>query len=180
VFARKVGLEYGATNKIRISSVFLCDGKSPGRQVLPLRAHQTIKLNTFVGQRDHPDKLRRISYVDPETGHVGWSSSPTSSSCTACDRADLPLATGTSSRSFACIKHHLVCGILQHLPQRRTRPNWSAICAYLLGRHRQTPASTFPQSLWEILPIPIQELLISFVTRTEHINIHNQLAINHS
>jgi hypothetical protein len=33
-----------------------------------LRSDQTIRLNSYVGRRDYPDKLRRISYVDPQSG----------------------------------------------------------------------------------------------------------------
>ena len=65
---------------------------------------------------------------------------------------------------------------------------WSAICAYLLIAIAKRRLN-LPQSLWEILQIvsiasmeqiPIQELLMTFNTRTEHIDIPNQLEINYS
>ncbi len=33
-----------------------------------LRCDQTIRLNTYKGKRDYPHRLRRISFIDPETG----------------------------------------------------------------------------------------------------------------
>ena len=41
-----------------------------------LRCDQTIKLNSYVGQRDYPDKLCRISFVDPSPA-IRRSLSPT-------------------------------------------------------------------------------------------------------
>jgi hypothetical protein len=153
-----------------------------------LRCDQTIKLNSPTGRRCFPDKLRRISFVDPETKN---------DLVFITNQFDLEalLVTQIYRRRWAIelffrwIKQHLRLRGFYSTSFNGVRVQiWSAMCAYLLvaiAKHRKH----LPHSLWEILQIvsiasmeqvPLQELLVDSDTRTHHVDICNQLEINYS
>ena len=56
--------------RLKTNTAYYVAESRPIDQATGLRCDQTIKLNSLVGQRDYPEKLRRISFVDPETGNT--------------------------------------------------------------------------------------------------------------
>ena len=153
-----------------------------------LRCDQTIKLNSYVGRRDYPAKLRRISFVDPETGNV---------LVFVTNQFDLPALTIAQiyrrrwaiELFFRWIKQHLRLRGFYSTSFNGVRVQiWSAISAYLLVAIAKRRLH-LNQSLWEILQIVsiasmeqihLSELLATIDTRTEHVDIPNQLEINYS
>jgi IS4 transposase len=153
-----------------------------------LRCDQTIRLNSPVGQRDYPDKLRRIGFVDPETGNVLVFVT------NQFDLAALVIAQIYRRRwaielFFRWIKQHLRLRGFYSTSFNGVRVQiWSAISAYLLVAIVKRRLH-LPQSLWEILQvtsiasmeqIPLPELLANVDTRIAHVDIPKQLEINYS
>jgi len=153
-----------------------------------LRCDQTIKLNSPTGRACYPDKLRRISYVDPETGNALVFVT------NQFDLAALIVAQIFRRRwaielFFRWIKQHLRLRGFYSTSFNGVRVQiWSAISAYLLVAIAKRRLH-LPQSLWEILQvvsiasmeqIPLPELLAAIDTRTEHVDISKQLEINYS
>jgi len=153
-----------------------------------LRCDQTIKLNSYVGQRDYPGKLRRIRYVDPETDN-------TLVFVTNQFDPDALLIAQIYRRRWAIelffrwIKLHLRLRGFYSTSFNGVRVQiWSAISAYLLVAIVKRRL-LLPHFLWEILQIvsiasmeqiALPELLASVDTRTEHVDISNQPEINYS
>ena len=153
-----------------------------------LRCDQTIKLNSPTGLKDYPDKLRRISFVDADTGKA---------LVFITNQFDLEalIVTQIYRRRWAIelffrwIKQHLRLRGFYSTSFNGVRVQiWSAMCAYLLvaiAKHRKD----LPHSLWEILQmvsiasmeqISLQELLADYDTRTHPADIGKQLEINYS
>lgn len=153
-----------------------------------LRCDQTIKLNSPTGLKDYPDKLRRISFVDADTGNA---------LVFVTNQFDLEalIVTQIYRRRWAIelffrwIKQHLRLRGFYSTSFNGVRVQiWSAMCAYLLvaiAKQRKN----LPHSLWEILQIvsiasmeqiPLQELLADYNTRTRPVDICKQLEINYS
>jgi len=174
--------------RLKSNTSFYVEESRPVDESSGLRADQTIKLNTFVGQRDYPDKLRRISYVDPETGNA-LVFLTNQFELDALVIAQIYRCRWAIELFFRWIKQHLRLRGFYSTSFNGVRVQiWSAICAYLLVAIAKRRLN-LPQSLWEILQIvsiasmeqiPIQELLMTFDTRTEHIDIPNQLEISYS
>jgi len=174
--------------RLKSNTSFYVTESRPVDKSSGLRADQTIKLNTFVGQRDYPDKLRRISYVDPETGNA-LVFLTNQFELDALVIAQIYRCRWAIELFFRWIKQHLRLRGFYSTSFNGVRVQiWSAICAYLLVAIAKRRLN-LPQSLWEILQIvsiasmeqiPIQELLMTVDTRTEHIDIPNQLEINYS
>jgi IS4 transposase len=174
--------------RLKSNTSFYVTENRPVDKSSGLRADQTIKLNTFVGQRDYPDKLRRISYVDPETGNVVVFLT-NQFELDALVIAQIYRCRWSIELFFRWIKQHLRLRGFYSTSFNGVRGQiWSAICAYLLVAIAKRRLN-LPQSLWEILQIvsiasmeqiPIQALLMTLDTRTEHIDIPNQLEINYS
>jgi len=153
-----------------------------------LRCDQTIKLNSSVGQRDYPDKLRRISFVDLETGNALVF-------VTNQFALEALIITQIYRRRwgielfFRWIKQHLRLRGFYSTSFNGVRVQiWSAISAYLLVAIAKRRLH-LPQSLWEIMQITsiasmeqvaLPELLAAIDTRDEHVDISNQLQINYS
>lgn len=149
---------------------------------------QTIKLNSSVGRRDYPEQLRRISFVDPQTGHL---------LVFVTNKFDLPALTIAQiyrrrwaiELFFRWIKQHLRLRGFYSTSCNGVRVQiWSALSAYLLVAIAKQRLH-LPQSLWEILQIvsiasmeqiPLPELLAFVDTRPTHIDIPNQLELNYS
>ena len=153
-----------------------------------LRCDQTIRLNSRKGRKSYPDSLRRISYVDPETGL--WLVFLTNQF----DLDALVIALIYRRRwaielFFRWLKQHLrLRGFFSTSPNGVRVQIWTALSAYLLvaiAKQRKH----LPPSLWEILQvvsisameqIPLEELLTNIYTSNEHLNIPKQLEINYS
>jgi hypothetical protein len=153
-----------------------------------IRSDQTIKLNTAIGQRDYPDPLRRTSFVDPQTGKT-LVFLTNQFALDAVTIAEIYRHRWAIELFFRWIKQHLRLRGFYSTSFNGVRVQiWSAICAYLLVAIAKCRLE-LPNSLWEILQIvsiasmeqiPIQDLLMNFNTRTEHLDIPNQLEINYS
>lgn len=174
--------------RLKTNTAYYVSESRPSEAGTGLRCDQTIKLNSFVGQRDYPDKLRRISFVDPETGNV---------LVFVTNQFDLPaLIIAQIYRRrwaielfFRWIKQHLRLRGFYSTSFNGVRVQiWSAISAYLLVAIAKRRLH-LSQSLWEILQIvsiasmeqiPLPELLAAIDTRNEHVIIPKQLEINYS
>jgi IS4 transposase len=174
--------------RLKTNTSYYVAESRPVEEGTGLRCDQTIKLNSSVGQRDYPDKLRRISFVDPETGHALVFVT------NQFDLAALIIAQIYRRRwaielFFRWIKQHLRLRGFYSTSFNGVRVQiWSAICAYLLVAIAKRRLH-LNQSLWEILQIvsiasmeqvPLPELLATIDTRTEQVDIPNQLEINYS
>lgn len=153
-----------------------------------LRCDQTIKLNSAVGQRDYPDKLRRISFVDSETGNV-LVFVTNQFALGALIIAQIYRRRWAIELFFRWIKQHLRLRGFYSTSFNGVRVQiWSAICAYLLVAIAKRRLH-LPQSLWEILQIvsiasmeqiALPELLAAVDTRDDHVGIPKQLEISYS
>mgnify|MGYP002631406143 CR=1 FL=1 len=174
--------------RLKTNTSYYVAASRPVEEATGLRCDQTIKLNSYVGQRDYPGKLRRISFVDPQTGNV---------LVFVTNQFDLPaLIIAQIYRRrwaielfFRWIKQHLRLRGFYSTSFNGVRVQiWSAISAYLLvaiAKHRLH----LSQSLWEILQIvsiasmeqiALPELFATIDTRTGHVDIPKQLEINYS
>jgi hypothetical protein len=153
-----------------------------------LRCDQTIKLNSAVGRRDFPDKLRRISYVDPETGnHLVFLTNQFA--LEAILIAQVYRRRWAIELFFRWIKQHLRLRGFYSTSFNGVRVQiWSALCAYLLVAIAKQRLHLNP-TLWEILQVvsvasmeqvPLTELLNVFDTKNHTAASHNQLEINYS
>jgi IS4 transposase len=153
-----------------------------------LRCDQTIKLNTFVGRRDYPEKLRRINYVDPDTGNT-LAFLTNQFEVDALVIAEIYRRRWAIELFFRWIKQHLRLRGFYSTSFNGVRVQiWSALCAFLLVAIAKRRLH-LPLSLWEILQvvsiasmeqITLQELLKNFNTRDQGFDVSNQLEINYS
>lgn len=174
--------------RLKTNTAYYVSESRPIVEDTGLRCDQTIKLNSFVGRRDYPDKLRRISFVDPETGNALVFVT------NQFDLAALIIAQIYRRRwaielFFRWIKQHLRLRGFYSTSFNGVRVQiWSAISAYLLVAIAKRRLN-LPQSLWEILQIvsivsmeqiALPELLAIIDTSAEHADIPKQLEINYS
>lgn len=174
--------------RLKSNTSFYVAESRPVEIATGLRCDQTIKLNSYVGRRDYSDQLRRISFVDPESGHALVFVT------NQFDLAALIIAQIYRRRwaielFFRWIKQHLRLRGFYSTSFNGVRVQiWSALSAYLLVAIAKRRLH-LNQSLWEILQIvsiasmeqiPLPELLATIDTRTEHVDIPNQLEINYS
>ena len=160
----------------------------PVDETVGLRCDQTIRLNSRTGRRQYPVPLRRVSYVDPETGQAlvfltNWFA------LDAFTIAQIYRRRWGIETFFRWLKQHLrLRGFFANSPNGVRIQIWSALCAHLLvaiAKQREN----LPASLYEILQIvsvssleqiPLQELFMKIDTRNGHIDIPKQLEINYS
>lgn len=160
----------------------------PVDETLGLRCDQTIRLNSRTGRRAYPDPLRRVSYVDPETGQAlvfltNWFA------LEAFIIAQIYRRRWGIETFFRWLKQHLrLRGFFANSPNGVRIQIWSALCAHLLvaiAKQRKN----LPASLYEILQvvsvssleqIPLGELFVKLDTRERPFDIPNQLEINWS
>jgi IS4 transposase len=104
-----------------------------------LRCDQTIKLNSYIGRRDYPDKLRRISYADPATGKF-LVFLTNQFELDALIVAQIFRRRWAIELFFRWIKQHLRLRGFYSTSANGVRVQvWSAVCAYLLvaiAKHR--------------------------------------------
>jgi IS4 transposase len=174
--------------RLKTNTSYYVTASRPVDEATGLRCDQTIRLNSRKGRKCYPELLRRISYVDPETGL--WLIFLTN----AVELDALTIALIYRRRwaielFFRWLKQHLrLCGFFSTSPNGVRVQIWTALCAYLLvaiAKQRQH----LPHSLWEILQIvsvasmeqvPLHELLADIDTRNDHFIIPNQLEFNYS
>lgn len=160
----------------------------PIDETVGLRCDQTIRLNSRKGRLEYPDALRRISYVDPESGQ---------SLVFLTNQFDLPalLIAQIYRRRWGIetfwkwLKQHLrLRGFFSNSPNGVRVQIWSALCAYLLVAIAKQQ-KRFTASLYEILQIvsvasleqvPLEELVVKDDTRIDAVDIPKQLEINYS
>ena len=160
----------------------------PVDETVGLRCDQTIKLNSRKGRRDYPDPLRRISYIDPESGQAlvflsNWFA------LEAFAISQIYRRRWGIELFFRWIKQHLrLRGFLSNSPNGVRVQIWTALCAHLLvaiAKQRKH----LPASLYEILQvvsvssleqIPLEELFMNIDTSQAHVDIPKQLEINWS
>ena len=160
----------------------------PVDETVGLRCDQTIRLNSRKGRRDYPEPLRRVSYVDPETGQAlvflsNWFA------LDAFIIAQIYRRRWGIETFFRWLKQHLrLRGFFANSPNGVRIQIWSALCAHLLVAIAKQKKN-LPASLYEILQVvsvssleqvPINELLMNINTRDGHFNIPKQLEINYS
>jgi hypothetical protein len=160
----------------------------PVDEKVGLRCDQTIRLNSRTGRRDYPDPLRRVSYVDPETGQAlvfltNWFA------LEAFIIAQIYRRRWGIETFFRWLKQHLrLRGFFANSPNGVRIQIWSALCAHLLvaiAKQRKN----LPASLYEILQvvsvssleqIPLGELFVKVDTREQQFDIPKQLEIKWS
>jgi IS4 transposase len=160
----------------------------PVDQTVGLRCDQTIRLNSAKGRAAYPEPLRRISYVDPESGQALVFLT------NQFDLAALVIAAIYRRRwaielFFRWIKQHLrLRGFFSNSPNGVRVQIWTALCAYLLVAIAKQQKHLAP-SMYEILQIvsaasfeqiPLNELFVKYDTRDDHVDIPNQLEFNYS
>jgi len=160
----------------------------PVDKTVGLRCDQTIRLNSRKGRRDYPDPLRRISYVDPQSGQAlvflsNWFA------LEAFVVAQVYRRRWGIETFFRWLKQHLrLRGFFSNSPNGVRIQIWSALCAHLLvaiAKQRKN----LSVSLYEILQIvsvssleqvPLQELFTKVNTSNPSFDIPKQLEINWS
>lgn len=153
-----------------------------------LRCDQTIRLNSAKGRAAYPEPLRRISYVDPESGQALVFLT------NQFELAALLIAAIYRRRwaielFFRWIKQHLrLRGFFSNSPNGVRVQVWTALCAYLLVAIAKQQKHLAP-SMYEILQlvsassfeqIPLPELLMKSDTSDVAVDITKQLEINYS
>ena len=153
-----------------------------------LHCDQTIRLSSRKGRKEYPKPLRRISYVDPETGQAlvlltNWFELPTF------------VITQIYRRRwgielfFRWIKPHLrLRKFFSNSPNGVRVQIWAALCAYLLiaiAKKQKHLAPSFYEilqivSICPLQQISLEELLMKIDTTDVHLDIPNQLEINYS
>jgi hypothetical protein len=174
--------------RLKLNTRFYVAQSRPVDESTGLRCDQIIKLNSLTGQRCYPDKLRRISFVDPNTGNA-LVFVTNQFDLEALMVAQIYRRRWAIELFFRWIKQHLRLRGFYSTSFNGVRVQiWSAICAYLLvaiAKRRKY----LPQSLWEILQIvsiasmeqiPLHEMLAESDTRKKHVDTYKQLEINYS
>ena len=160
----------------------------PVDPTIGLRCDQTIRLSSATGRAAYPAPLRRISYVEPETGQT---------LVFLTNQFDLPALMIASiyrrrwaiELFFRWIKQHLrLRGFFSNSPNGVRVQIWTALCAYLLVAIARRQKHLKP-SMYEILQIvsassfeqmPLSELLMKIDTRDDQVDTPKQLEINYS
>jgi hypothetical protein len=153
-----------------------------------LRCDQTIVLNSAAGRAGYPERLRRISFVDSETGNV-LVFVTNQFDLDAEMIAQIYRRRWAIELFFRWIKQHLRLRGFYSTSFNGVRVQiWSAICAYLLVAIAKRRLE-LPHSLWEILQIVsiasmeqihLPELFTRINTMNDHVDTPNQLKINYS
>jgi IS4 transposase len=174
--------------RLKANTSFYVAESRPVDQSTGLRCDQTIRLNSAIGRKGYPDSLRRISFIDPETGNM-LVFVTNQFDLDALIIAQIYRRRWAIELFFRWIKQHLRLRGFYSTSFNGVRVQiWTAICAYLLVTIAKRRLN-LPNSLWEILQVvsiasmeqvAIKELLAFIDTSYEQIDIHNQLEINYS
>lgn len=174
--------------RLKAAIPFQVVASRPVDETVGLRCDQTIKLCSRWGRRDYPALVRRISYIDPETGAALVF-------LTNCFALGALLIAQIYRRRWGIelfwrwIKQHLrLRGFYSNSPNGVRVQIWTALCAYLLiviAKHNRH----LNPSLYEILQvvsvssleqISVEELFAKVDTTNPTIDIPKQLEINYS
>jgi IS4 transposase len=160
----------------------------PVDETTGLRCDQTIRLNSRKGRKAYLEPLRRIRFVDPESGQA---------LVFLTNQSDLPALTVAQiyRRRWAIelfwrwLKQHLrLRGFFSTSPNGVRVQIWTALCAYLLiaiAKQRKHLSA----SMYEILQVvsvssleqlSLEELFVKSDTTNSHVDIPKQLEINWS
>jgi hypothetical protein len=151
-----------------------------------LRCDQTIRLNSAKGRRCYPDPLRRISYVDADTGNA-LVFLTNQFDLDALLVAQIYRRRWAIELFFRWIKQHLrLRGFFSTDPNGVRVQIWTALCAYLLVSVAKRE-NALPGSLHQVLQvisiaalekIPLPELFTQFDTTNNTFDTGIQLEIN--
>jgi IS4 transposase len=174
--------------RLKTNTCFYVMASRPADEKAGLRCDQTIRLNSAKGRACYPAPLRRISYLDPETGQA-LVFLTNQFELDALTIALVYRRRWAIELFFRWIKQHLrLRGFFSTSPNGVRVQIWAAMCALLLvaiAKQRKN----LPQSLWEILQvvsvsspeqIPLQEILANIDTSDSHLDTPNQLEMNYS
>lgn len=160
----------------------------PIDKTLGLQCDQTIRLNSRQGRKDYPEILRRISYVDPESGQ-SLVFLTNQFELAAFIIAQIYRRRWGIELFWRWLKQHLrLRGFFSNDPNGVRVQVWTALCAYLLVAIAKQKKHLTP-SLYEILQvvsvssleqIPLEELFMKLDTRNLDVDIPKQLEINYS
>ncbi len=174
--------------RLKTNTRFYVAESRPVDSASGLRCDQTIVLNSAAGQAGYPEKLRRISFVDPETGNT-LVFVTNQFDLDASMIAQIYRRRWAIELFFRWIKQHLRLRGFYSTSFNGVRVQvWSAICAYLLVAIAKRRLN-LRHSLWEILQIVsivsmeqihLRELFTKIDTTNDQSGIHNQLEINYS
>ena len=151
-----------------------------------LRCDQLIRLKSAKGKADYPERLRRIRYVDPETGK---------SLTFITNHFDLPALTVAAIYKnrwqielfFKWIKQNLRIKAFYGTHPNAVRSQiWIAICVYLMVAiiKKQHGIKESLSRILQVLSVnvfskePLHQLLAASTIRDEPITIRNQLIFN--
>ena len=174
--------------RLKSNTCFYVTESRPVDESTGLRSDQTITLNSAIGRRDYPEKLRRIRFIDPETAKT-LVFVTNQFDLEALLVAQIYRRRWAIELFFKWIKQHLRLRGFYSTSANGVRVQvWTAICAYLLVTIAKRRLN-LPNSLWEILQvvsiasmeqIPIGELLTKVDTSIDHNDSCKQLEINYS
>ena len=158
----------------------------PVEKVTGLRCDQTIRLISDAGRRGYPALLRRVRYVDPESGQrlVLLSNHFTLPALTL---AQIYRRRWEIELFFRWIKQHLrLRGFFSTTPKGVAVQVWTALCAFLLVAIAKREWG-LPDSLHKILQVisisafekvPLPELLADSEHIEDECDASNQLLLN--
>jgi hypothetical protein len=172
--------------RLKTNTRYYVVASRPVAETTGLRCDQTIRLNSDQGRRSYPEALRRISYVDPETGlrlifltHQF-----------ALDALTIALIYRHRWRIelfFRWIKQHLrLHGFFSTDPNGVRVQIWTALCAYLLVAIAKRQ-NALPGSLHQVLQVSsiaalekvsLPELFVKVDTTNDALDTGIQLEIN--
>jgi hypothetical protein len=160
----------------------------PVDETVGLRCDQTIRLNSRQGRKDYPEVLRRISYIDQESGQA-LVFLTNQFELAALVIAQIYRRRWSIELFWRWLKQHLrLRGFFSNDPNGVRVQIWTALCAYLLVAIAKQKKHLTP-SLYEILQvvsvssleqIPLEELFMKSNTRNCDVDIPNQLELNYS
>ena len=151
-----------------------------------LRCDQTIRLNSAKGRRCYPEALRRVSYVDPESGQALVFLS-NQFELDALIIAMIYRRRWSIELFFRWIKQHLrLRGFFSNSANGVRVQIWTAMCAYLLvaiaKREKALPGSLHQVlqvvSISALEKVAMHELFAKFDTTEDQFDIPIQLEIN--
>lgn len=174
--------------RLKSNTRFYVAQSRPVDETAGLRCDQTIRLNTFLGKKEFPQALRRISYIDPET-QMALIFLTNQFSLDALTITLIYKQRWAIETFFRWLKQHFrLRGFFSTSPNGVRVQIWTALCAYLLVAIAKQRIR-IPHTLWEILQIvsvssleqvPLPELLMNFGTSDHDRDIPNQLEFNYS
>ena len=184
---RRIG-EAGAFFVIRAKSNmrFYVIESRPVERSSGLRCDQTIRLNTSKGKREYPDRLRRIRYVDPETGN-SLVFITNNFSLSAMTVAQIYKCRWRIELFFKWIKQNLRIKAFFGTSENAVKTQiWIAICVYLMVAILKK-SYRLPQEMSQVLQVlsvsvflkePFNEQFMNLSTREEEGSVANQLEFN--